>query len=420
MFSREGRKSASAYGWRQGDPHMRLTDASVRNRKRPRKGQDFDWDDLVAGFGVRYTPTRTTFVVQWREADGSKPRESLRPHWPQLTVIDARARARKRLGEVVALRDSAESVEFRTSIRAWFERKTELSAWSPRYRQKVDSLIATYIEGEERPRVRLTPSIRQAIADLGGKPVGAVKRSDVVRVADGIKRGAADQFMAIGSTFYNDMLDRGVEVPNPFKNRMKVTGGRRIRTRTLTDGEFVTLWRALQAEGDPSFGAFTVLAYTGARRREATQMRWREVDLEAATWTLPPERRKTGRKDPHPFVIHLHATALDAVRRQPVLAGNPFVFWGRRDESPFEFHYALMQRLQALDIPDWRLHDLRRYMRSGLARLGVAQVVAEMCLGHIAKPGLVAVYDTYRYDAEKRAAWQKWGDYLDQLIERPA
>jgi integrase len=394
---------------------MRLTDESVRKRKRPPAGQDFDWDDLVAGFGVRYTLTRTTFVVQWREADGKKPRKSLRPHWPQLTVTAARDLARKRLGEVVALQGSAASVEFRTSIRAWFERKTEIAAWRPRYRQKVDQLITTYIEGEERARVRLTPTTREAITELGRKPVASVKRTDVMRVADGIKRGAAEQFMAVGSSFFNDMFDRGIEVPNPFKNRLRVTGGRRVRSRALTDAEFVMLWRALQAEGDPAFGAFTVLAYAGARRREVTQMPRREVDLVAATWTLPPERRKTGKKDPHPFVIHLHATALEAVRRQPVLEGNPFVFWGRRDESPFEFHYALMQRLRALDIPNWRLHDLRRYMRSGLARLGVSQVVAEMCLGHIAKPGLVAVYDTYAYAEEKQAAWQKWGEYLDVL-----
>ena len=78
-----------------------------------------------------------------------------------------------------------------------------------------------------------------------------------------------------------------------------------------------------------------------------------------------------------------------------------------------------MQRLKAIEIPDWRLHDLRRYMRSGLARLGVSQVVAEMCLGHVAKSGLVAVYDQHSYSTEKRDAWRRWGDYLTQLKGRP-
>jgi hypothetical protein len=148
-------------------------------------------------------------------------------------------------------------------------------------------------------------------------------------------------------------------------------------------------------------------------------MQWSEAELERATWTLPAERRKTGRRDPEPFVIHLHPTVVEALRRQPVLEGSPFVFWGRRDQRPWDFHYALMQRLNALKLPDWRLHDLRRYVRSGMARLGITQMVSELCLGHTAKAGLVAVYDAHSYASEKREAWQRWGDYLTELIRRP-
>lgn len=397
---------------------MRLSDENITKRKRPTKGQAFDWDDLVSGFGVRFTPSATTFVVQWRNADGSKSRESLRPRFPQLTVLAARDLARKRLSQVVAIADSAESQTLQHAMRAWFERKSETANWRPRYRTKVDALIRMYVEGEETVRVRLSPAVKKAITILGNKPVAGVSRSDVMRVADGIKRGSAEQWMAVGSSFYNDMFDRGVEVVNPFRNRLRVTGGRRVRSRTFTDAEFLTLWRALEGEGDPALGAFAMLAYTGCRRREATQMRHSELDLDRATWTLPPERRKTGEKDPEPFVIHLHATAVEILKRQPVLEGSPYVFWGRRDQRPFEFHYALMTRLRTLGLPEWRLHDLRRYVRSGLARLGVPQVVAELCLGHqTAKGGLVGVYDQHMYLDEKRAAWQKWGEHLVSLTK---
>jgi integrase len=223
--------------------------------------------------------------------------------------------------------------------------------------------------------------------------------------------------MAVISTFYNDMLDRGLEVMNPARNRLRVVGGRRVRSRTLTDAEFLKIWRALEEEGDPALACFAVLAFTGCRRREATQMRWSELDLEAATWTLPPERRKTGKSDPEPFVIHLHPHLVAALRRQPALEGSPFVFWGRRDRKPWEFHHALMQRLRALGLPEWRRHDVRRYVRSGMARLAVSQMVAELCLGHAAKPGLVAVYDSHSYSSEKASAWKRWGDYLVQLAE---
>jgi len=398
----------------------RLSDDVVRALKPPHTGQLLVWDDLVTGFGVRVTPTARSFVVQWRDRAGRKPRESLRPRFPQLSTATARDRARRRLLEVLGTSETAEARELRVVMREWFERKVEMDAWRQTYRQKVDALIKHFVEGEESVYIKLSPATRKAIQDLGAKPVGAVTRADVMRVADGLKRGAAEQFMAVGSSFYNDAFDRGVECVNPFRNRLRVTGGRSVRHRTLTDAEVLTLWRALTEEGDPALTCFATLVYTGARRREATGMRWEELDLEAATWTLPPERRKTGKKDPHPFVINLHADLVAALRRQPVLEGSPFVFWGRRDQRPFDFHHALMARLDKLGIKDWRLHDVRRYVRSGLARLGVQQAVAEMCLGHISKPGLVAVYDQHAYTQEKRDAWMKWGEYLRTLVPSAA
>ncbi len=134
--------------------------------------------------------------------------------------------------------------------------------------------------------------------------------------------------MAIGSSFYNAALEQGVECLNPYRNRLRVTGGRSVRSRALTDAEFLMLWRALEAEGDPALGAFALLAYTGCRRREVTHLCWSEVNLDAATITLPAERRKTGRKDPEPFVINLHPAAVEILRRQPHLEGLAIRFLG--------------------------------------------------------------------------------------------
>lgn len=392
---------------------MRVTEEAIRRAKRPTSGQLILMDDLVEGFGVRLTPTRTSFIVTWREPDGRRPREGLRKFWPACTVDEARRLARERLLAVTTPAEGNSGLPLRVAIRNWYERQTEIADWRPRYRTKVDALIRHYVEGVPSERVKLTPSARAAVARLGEQPVGAVSRSHVLAVADTIKRGAAEQFMAVLSSFYNFMFDRGVEVPNPARNRLRVTGGRRARSRTLTDAEFLTLWRALKKEGDPALGAYEMLAFTGARRREVTQMRRAELDLDVAVWTLPPERRKTGRSDPEPFEIALHPAAVAVLRRQPVLDSSPYVFWGRRDQRPFDFHHALMTRLRELDLKEWRLHDIRRFVRTGMARLGVPQVVAELCLGHIAvKGGLVGVYDQHSYAVEKRAAWKRWGDHL--------
>jgi integrase len=307
-------------------------------------------------------------------------------------------------------------------MRTWQARAA--ANWRPRYAQKVDGMIAAYIEGAERPRLTLTPAARAAVEALGATPVAAVRRADVMAVADAIKPGVAEQFLAICSSFFNWAYEREWVTGNPARNRLKVTGGRRIRHRRLSDAEMLRLWRAFESEGDPAFGAFQLLVLTGARRREVTGMRWDELDLEAGTWTLPPERRKTGGRDLEPFVINLAPAAIAAIQRQPVLEGSTFVFWGRRDRRPFDFQHATMDRADAAaGVRDWRLHDLRRYMRSGLAALGVSQAVAEITLGHrTARGGLVGVYDVHDYSDEKREAWHKWAAYVAKLTraDKPA
>jgi integrase len=60
------------------------------------------------------------------------------------------------------------------------------------------------------------------------------------------------------------------------------------------------------------------------------------------------------------------------------------------------------------------LHDLRRTVRTGLAKLGIRPDIAERCLNH-AQPGLIATYDTHHYLEEKRDALTQWADYLQAL-----
>jgi integrase len=65
-------------------------------------------------------------------------------------------------------------------------------------------------------------------------------------------------------------------------------------------------------------------------------------------------------------------------------------------------------------VTDWTPHDLRRTMRTGLARLGVSHEVAELCLGH-RLGGVAGVYNLYQYAGEQRAALALWGEHLLSL-----
>jgi hypothetical protein len=95
---------------------------------------------------------------------------------------------------------------------------------------------------------------------------------------------------------------------------------------------------------------------------------------------------------------------------------NPFSAWS----------YSVMSldrriaRAEGKSLADWWLHDLRRTLRTGLGRLGVAPHVAELVLNHV-RGGIEAVYDRHRYQPEIKAALVLWAGHVMAIIEgRPA
>ena len=53
------------------------------------------------------------------------------------------------------------------------------------------------------------------------------------------------------------------------------------------------------------------------------------------------------------------------------------------------------------------IHDIRRTVRTRLARLKVPEVMAELILGHALR-GVVGTYNIYDFDVEKRSALEEW------------
>ena len=63
----------------------------------------------------------------------------------------------------------------------------------------------------------------------------------------------------------------------------------------------------------------------------------------------------------------------------------------------------------------WRLHDLRRTMRTHLSKLGITPENAERVIGHV-PTGVRAVYDLHQYREEKRNALALWAQSLASIV----
>jgi integrase len=158
------------------------------------------------------------------------------------------------------------------------------------------------------------------------------------------------------------------------------------------------------------------LALTGQRREEVARMTWPEVDLVRRVWMLPAARTKNAKA----HIVHLSEPAVTLLRSLPRM--GEYIFTGN-GKVPFQGFSAMKKRLDALSsVSNWRLHDLRRTVVSGMAGLGVAPHVADRILNHVGGTitGVAAVYQRHEFLAERKEALEKWGGHIQSIPNRLA
>jgi integrase len=203
------------------------------------------------------------------------------------------------------------------------------------------------------------------------------------------------------------------------------------RERVLTPAELRAFWAATDRVGEPFGAALKLLLLTGARRDEVAGMRKQELSEDGATWTLPGERTKNHRA----HVVPLPPLAQRILADVPHIEG-PFVFTttGKKPISGFSRMKARLDGLMlaaaqeqakaagrvpdAVSIPPWRVHDLRRSAATGMAELGIAPHIVEACLNHVsgARAGVAGVYNRATYAAEKETALMRWAAHVEALV----
>jgi integrase len=179
------------------------------------------------------------------------------------------------------------------------------------------------------------------------------------------------------------------------------------------------IWNACDRLGWP-YGPITkLLAITGQRLSEVSKARWNEFDLEAGIWVLPSHRVKNGVE----HTVPLSGTAVHILKSLPRIASDEeLVFTGDGKSPPGGFNRAKRRLDELAPLPHpWVLHDLRRTVTSGMARLGQPIHVVEAVLNHRsgAIRGVARIYNRHDYATEKRAALEAWGRHVKKLLADP-
>ena len=376
---------------------MKLTQASIA-RLPTDKPDAVYYDDDLQGFGIRIRAGGSrNYVVRYRQ--GGLERRHTVGSVSVLSIEEARKKARKVLVAVDEGRDpTAEKATKRASASLLFS-----------------SVAADYLEAKQstiKPRtlVESTRYLNRDWKPLHGLPLGTVSRAMVSsHLREIAKKGGptANRARSVLSAMYAWAIGEGLCETNPVDGTNK-PDERRSRDRVLSDPELAAIWNAAT---DNDFGRIVkLLMLTAQRRNEMGELRWSEIDMTAATITLPAERTKNGRA----HTVPLSADALDILRSIPHRNERDLVFGGAGGFAGWSAAKVRLDEKLGSAVKPWTLHDLRRTGATRMADSGVQPHIIEAVLNHISghKGGVAGVYNRSMYEPEKRAALDTLASYI--------
>jgi integrase len=232
---------------------------------------------------------------------------------------------------------------------------------------------------------------------------------------DGASESRARKLNAALSGFFSWCLRKRLATTNPCAGVH--TSAPSARDRVLTADEIRAFWQATDAVSAPFASVFKLLLLTGCRLNEIAGLRWTEVS--DAEIRLPGSRTKNHK----PHVVPLAPTAQKIIAETACIEDCEFAFStnGKTPISGWSKAKTILD--DAMKIPAWRLHDLRRTAVTGLAELGVSADLVELIVNHISgsRGGVAGTYNRSERVADRRAALGRWDRHLTNLVEgKPA
>lgn len=378
---------------------MKLTNRAAEAAPIPAPGKrSIVWDEDVGGFGLKIYPTgKRSFVLDYRIDD--RHRRITIGQFPHITVEQARQAARQMIGMIAAGQDPAAKKpepEVRTMTALC---EDYMQQWS-RPRKK------TWYDDERRIRVRILPA-------LGGYPVEAVKRIDIIKLHQQITRDApieANRVLTLLGKIFRLARQWGYlseSAPNPAQEVPRNPESR--RDRWVTAEELPRLVAAIEAEPDIRVRCGLMLyLLTGLRNRELISRRWDDLDFDRGVLRL--EDTKSGR----PFYLPLSAVALEYFRAIPRDLGSPWIFPGKAGHWKIFPRRAWYRVRERAGMPDLDIHSLRHTVASWMAGAGESMRI----IGGALNQSTASITERYAHlaDAPLRNAFDEHAGRLLRIV----
>ncbi len=432
------------------------TDLDIRNAKAGPGERLEIRDEKAPGLILRVTDNGVkSWVLRYR-ADGAHRRFKIGDA-KRIALKDARIEAWRLYGEIEKgadpqgekrrAREIADAQTIRTvnDLLDAYEKACEAGEWKPKKKRKRPQTL-TYEKALTDRHIR--PKIGKLVLAECTRPVVKAllrKMIDGSWVGEGREPrpiGAqTNRVQAIIRQSFNWAIAEELVQTNPAVGFASLHD-QAPRQRIWSDADLKLLWPALKDPsqlrdpdgarvfvGRPLAIALQLCLILLQRRTEVAGMALSELDLEARTWLIPPERIKTNK--PHRVPLPPHA--IDLIQQAIKLAQGDdeeppkFVFPSSTDKlkpvRPDSLTHAMTRVREAIGVSGAHIHDLRRTGSTALTseRLGVSPFIRSAVLGHTTDAGGGASVSHMHYDAndylpEKRRALEAWENLLLEIV----
>jgi integrase len=382
-----------------------LTDAYVRTVSAPATGRIEVRDSKTPGFALRVTEKGSKSWVLIYYLNGRKARLTLGAY-PEMSLADARKWARKHRNEIENGKDPA---AVKRSARA---------------AQTVSEAAEVYIERWAKPNKRTWTGDqwmlnKHVLPYWRDRKLREIQRADVIDLLERIAKTApivANRVRALLSKLFRFAISRALCEVNPVRDTVR-PAKENPREFSLTPAQIRTVWDAVnELQNDRVRDFYKISFLTCGRRGEVLGMRWDEIDLGAALWSVPVDRTKNGRA----WRVPLPVTAVAVLSERKARAGaSPLVFADSEGQllKPGGLRFTHCAFIEAVGVP-FRVHDIRSISVTQIAEMGTPPDVLDALLNHVNSGVTRRHYDHYSRQPEHRRALLRWDNWLNGIEQR--
>ena len=353
-------------------PVQKLHDSFVASLACPDGHAHIEYfDTLIRGLYVDVLANgRMAYRVRYRQE--KKKRSYTLGDARLLTVDEAREKARTALRQVLAGGDP---------------RNGDIPLHGPSIAQFYMEMYMPFVKSYKRSWGTDETMIRNhLIPALGNKAMGEVIPPDIAAVVAAMKEreyapGTINRLLVMlryGYTLAQRWRVEGVD-GNPAKEVNNIKEDNKIE-RYLTPAQTKSLLEAVRSSPNPMLGDIVAfLLFTGARKREALDAKWRDIDWQQQSWRIP--KTKSG-KIRHIPLSSGAVKLLRAVKNKAEKRGE-YIFPNPQTGPPFvSIFYSWDAARTKAGLRDLRIHDLRHSFASFLVNAGRSLYEVQELLGH--------------------------------------